>query len=130
MSGARLAEDVLSRGGREGFDIVMFGDEPYGNYNRILLSGVLSGSHDPKDMFANPRGGYEPGGGRVHAGVGGTAIDREAKRVIGAANGNGVIESSDHLVIATGSSPFIPPLEGLYVDDDEDQSATHDPQSA
>src|SRR5215468_11126580 len=130
MSGARLAEDVLLRGGREVFDIVMFGDEPYGNYNRILLSGVLSGSHDPKDIFINPLAWYKTSGVKLHAGVRVTAIDREAKRVIGAANGNGVIESYDHLVIATGSSPFIPPLEGLYVDDDEDQSATRDPQSA
>ena len=32
----------------------MFGDEPYGNYNRILLSGVLAGTHEPEDIFINP----------------------------------------------------------------------------
>ena len=53
MAGARLVEDVLARGGAEKFDFVVFGDEPYGNYNRILLSGVLSGTHDPKDIFIN-----------------------------------------------------------------------------
>ncbi|MGH6629964.1 MAG: NAD(P)/FAD-dependent oxidoreductase, partial [Burkholderiales bacterium] len=41
MAGARLVEDVLARRGGDLFDIVMFGDEPYGNYNRILLSSVL-----------------------------------------------------------------------------------------
>jgi nitrite reductase (NADH) large subunit len=110
MAGARLAEDVMARGGRELFDIVMFGDEPYGNYNRILLSGVLGGSHDPKDIFINPLAWYEANGVKLRAGSRVTAIDREAKRVIGE---NGAIESYDHLVIATGSSPFIPPLEGL-----------------
>ena len=48
----------MARGGRDLFDIVMFGDEPYGNYNRILLSGVLTGSHDPKDIFINPLAWY------------------------------------------------------------------------
>ena len=36
MAGARLVEDVLALG-RDKLEIVMFGDEPYGNYNRILL---------------------------------------------------------------------------------------------
>src|SRR5215831_18869533 len=99
MSGARLAEDVLSCGGRELFDIVMFGDEPYGNYNRILLSGVLSGSHDPKDIFINPLAWYEANGVKLHAGARVAAIDRMAKQVIGV---NGAIESYDHLIIATG----------------------------
>ena len=36
----------------------MFGDEPYGNYNRILLSGVLAGSHDAEDIFINPLDWY------------------------------------------------------------------------
>jgi nitrite reductase (NADH) large subunit len=120
MAGARLAEDVLARGGRDLFDIVMFGDEPYGNYNRILLSGVLSGSHDPKDIFINPLAWYEANGVKLHAGARVAAIDRMAKRVIGA---NGAIESYDQLVIATGSAPFIPPLEGLCSAGDEAQSA-------
>jgi len=127
MAGARLAEDVLARGGREMFDIVMFGDEPYGNYNRILLSGVLSGLSDPKDIFINPLAWYETNGVKLHAGVRVMAIDRAAKQVIGA---RGEIEAYDHLVIATGSSPFIPPLEGLYYGDEEMNSAIRNPQSA
>ena len=43
MAGARAVEEVLARGGADMFDITMFGDEPYGNYNRILLSNILSG---------------------------------------------------------------------------------------
>ncbi|HEX5081631.1 MAG TPA: nitrite reductase large subunit NirB [Blastocatellia bacterium] len=120
MAGARLAEDVLARGGRELFDIVMFGDEPYGNYNRILLSGVLGGSHDPKDIFINPLAWYETNGVKLRAGARVTAIDREARRVV---TENGAIESYDHLVIATGSSPFIPPIEGAYAAGDEARGA-------
>jgi nitrite reductase (NADH) large subunit len=44
MAGARAVEEILARGGGDQFDIVMFGDEVYGNYNRILLSNLLNGS--------------------------------------------------------------------------------------
>ncbi|MDT5222916.1 MAG: nitrite reductase large subunit, partial [Mycobacterium sp.] len=36
MAGARAIEEILARGGAERFEITVFGDEPYGNYNRIL----------------------------------------------------------------------------------------------
>lgn len=118
MAGARLVEDIISRGGAEQFEFVMFGDEPYGNYNRILLSGVLSGSHDPQDIFINPLAWYERNNVRLHAGERVVKIDRAAKTVHGA---NGLAESYDKLAIATGSSPFLPPVEGLYT--------KHNPQS-
>ena len=54
MAGARFVEELLARGGGDRFEIAMFGDEPYGNYNRILLSGVLAGTHEPEDIFINP----------------------------------------------------------------------------
>src|SRR5207244_12205623 len=42
MAGARTVEEIRARGGGEQFAITVFGDEPYGNYNRILLSEVLA----------------------------------------------------------------------------------------
>ena len=54
MAGARVVEEVLARGGDRQFEITMFGEEPYGNYNRILLSDVLNGSHDASEIFLNP----------------------------------------------------------------------------
>ena len=55
MAGARAVEDVLARGGADQFDITMFGDEPYGNYNRILLSNVLSGKQDATEIFLSKK---------------------------------------------------------------------------
>jgi nitrite reductase (NADH) large subunit len=110
MAGARLVEDILSRGGRDKFEFAMFGDEPYGNYNRILLSGVLAGTHEARDIFINSLAWYQQNNIRLHTGARVTSIDRAAKKVIAA---NGIEESYDRLVIATGSSPFIPPVEGL-----------------
>jgi nitrite reductase (NADH) large subunit len=109
MAGARLVEDVLARGGADSFEIVIFGDEPYGNYNRILLSGVLAGTHDLKDIFINPLAWYQENDVKLHAGVRVSAIDRENRLVIGE---NGVTEVYDKLVFATGSSPFIPRMDG------------------
>src|SRR6187397_166390 len=108
MAGARLVEDVLSRDGGALYDIVVFGDEPYGNYNRILLSSVLAGSHDPKDIFINPLAWYQENGVRLHAGVPVTQIDRRERVVYGE---SGATEPYDRLVLATGSVPFVPPMD-------------------
>jgi nitrite reductase (NADH) large subunit len=110
MAGGRLLEDVVARGGRDVFDIEVFGDEPYGNYNRILLSGVLSGTHDPKDIFINPLDWYAENGVTLHAGARVSRIDREAHMVYA---GGDLASRYDALVIATGSSAFVPPIEGL-----------------
>jgi len=53
MAGARAAEEILKRA-PDRFDIAMFGAEPYGNYNRILLSNVLNGSQPATEIFMNP----------------------------------------------------------------------------
>ena len=53
MAGARVVEEILKRA-PDRFDIVMFGAEQYGNYNRILLSNVLNGSQSAAEIFMNP----------------------------------------------------------------------------
>jgi nitrite reductase (NADH) large subunit len=110
MAGARLVEDVLARAGAGRFDVTMFGDEPYGNYNRILLSGVLAGAQEPEDIFLNPLDWYADNGVTLHAGVRVETIDRDQRLVRGS---DGRVSPYDTLVLATGSVPFVPPLEGL-----------------
>src|SRR6187397_3161795 len=83
MAGARAVEEILKRA-RDRFDIVMFGAEPYGNYNRILLSNVLNGSQAATEIFMNPLAWYRENGITLHAGVRATRIDRHRKVVIGA----------------------------------------------
>jgi nitrite reductase (NADH) large subunit len=114
MAGARFIEEVVARQGNEYFDIVVFGDEPYGNYNRILLSGVLAGTHDPQDIFINPLAWYKNNNVTLHSGSPVTRIDTAEKMVYA---DNGVVEHYDKLVIATGSAPFIPPMKNLYKED-------------
>jgi nitrite reductase (NADH) large subunit len=110
MVGARFVEELLARGGSERYEIVMFGDEPTGNYNRILLSGILAGTHAPEDIFINPLGWYVSNDIVLHAGVRVTSVDRESRLVRG---DSGVLEPYDVLVFATGSSPFVPPLRNM-----------------
>jgi nitrite reductase (NADH) large subunit len=111
MASARAVEEVLARGGAEQFDIVMFGDEPYGNYNRILLSNVLSGAQDTSEIYLNTLAWYDLNGIHLHAGHLVTAIDRAARRVHAR---DEIVEAYDKLLIATGSRAFIPPVEGIY----------------
>src|SRR5512138_677541 len=102
MAGARLLEDVIACDPAL-FDITVFGDEPYGNYNRILLSNVLNGTQDAKEIFLNPLAWYEENGITLHAGKRVTRIDRDAKRVFA----DDVAVGYDYLVFATGSRPFV-----------------------
>ena len=111
MAGARAVEEVLLRGGGDQFDIVIFGDEPYGNYNRIPLSDILSGVQDPGEIFINSLDWYRENNIVLHAGAPVVKIDRAAKVVTSEA---GVREAYDKLLIATGSRAFIPPLPGIY----------------
>ena len=112
MAGARFIESVVARGGRQIFDVTVFGDEPHGNYNRILLSGVLAGSHRPDDIFINPLSWYADNRIALHAGARIEAIDTARRQV----SGRGFVEEYDTLVIATGSSGIVPPLDGLRTD--------------
>ena len=113
MAGARLVEDIVARGGRDAFEITMFGEEPYGNYNRILFRASWPARTIRKTSSSTPWPGTRSNAIRLHAGVQVTRIDRARKHVVAAMAGS---EPYDKLVIATGSSPFVPPLDGLVTD--------------
>ena len=113
MAGARAVEEILERGGGAQFRITMFGDEPYGNYNRIMLSHVLAGE-DSEEIYLNPLDWYAENEITLHAGVRVVRVDRFSKKVYG---NDGSIESYDKLIIATGSRTFYPPMDGMWVDD-------------
>ncbi len=113
MAGARALEEILGRGGGDMFDITVFGDEPYGNYNRILLSNVLAGTDDMSEIYLNPVDWYVDHDIDLRVGVRVVRIDRFA-RVVHA--DDGTLMHYDRLVIATGSRSYFPPLEGLWAD--------------
>ena len=110
MAGSRLTAELLARGGLEKYDITIFGDEPGGAYNRILLSDVLNGSKTAESVMTHSLEWYQSRGVTLRAGEKIVAIDRENRFVD---SDQGARTPFDVLVLATGSSPLIPPMDGL-----------------
>ncbi|MFI7600018.1 nitrite reductase large subunit NirB [Actinoplanes sp. NPDC049681] len=109
MAGARTLEEILARDGD--FAITVFGDEPYGNYNRIMLSNVLAGVEDEAGIFLNDLSWYADNGITLHAGTRIARIDRRGKTVYAE---DGTATPYDKLIIATGSRSWVPPITGIH----------------
>ncbi len=108
MAGVRAVEEIL-RLDPDVYDIHMFGSEPHGNYNRILLSPVLSGEKKFEEIVTHPRQWYADNDITLHAGDPVIEIDRQRRRVKAA---SGLEVSYDRLLLATGSRPFVIPVPG------------------
>lgn len=112
MAGMRTVEELLKLA-PDLYDITVFGAEPHGNYNRILLSPVLAGEKTVADIMLNTREWYEENGIELLAGDPVVAIDRP-RRIVRSASGREV--RYDRLLLATGSKPFILPVPGHQLD--------------
>ena len=108
MAGIRTVETLLERA-PDLYDITVFGSEPYGNYNRILLSPVLSGEKSVDDIMLNTEQWYDDNGITLRKGETITMIDRRTCEVVTAEGGR---VPYDRLLIATGSNPIMLPLPG------------------
>ncbi|MDP3589946.1 MAG: FAD-dependent oxidoreductase, partial [Methylobacter sp.] len=110
MAGMRTVEELLTAA-PDKYDITVFGAEPYGNYNRIMLSSVLCGEKTIEDIVINNRQWYIDNGITLHAGEGKAVvfIDRIKKDVYAQ---DGTVASYDRLLIATGSKAVIPEVPG------------------
>ena len=101
MAPGRMLEHLFEAApGR--FDVTIFNAEPRVNYNRLMLSPVLSGEKTYEEIITHGEEWYAEHGVTLHKASPVTEIDRTARRVI---SGNGIVADYDHLVIATGSSP-------------------------
>ena len=90
------------------FDITLFNGEPRGNYNRLMLSPVLSGEKTYEEIITHDDAWYQAQGIATRFGEKVLAID-PARKVVVSAMGE---TPYDKLVIATGSAPFIIPVPG------------------
>ncbi|MEM7652255.1 MAG: nitrite reductase large subunit NirB, partial [Pseudomonadota bacterium] len=107
MASGRFLEHLLELAPEE-YDITLFGAEPRGNYNRIMLSPVLSGETTYEEIVTHDAEWYARHGITCRFGEAVTAIDRQRKVVVTATGET----PYDKLMLATGSTPFVIPVPG------------------
>jgi nitrite reductase (NADH) large subunit len=108
MAGVRTLEELLKLNA-DSYDITVFGAEPHGNYNRIMLSPMLSGETTLDAIMLNTPEWYAGHDITLHTGKTVTRIDRK-RRIVTADDGTHA--EYDRLLLATGSTPFILPVPG------------------
>ncbi|MEO5657266.1 MAG: FAD-dependent oxidoreductase, partial [Nitrospiria bacterium] len=107
MAGVAAVAEIVARPSPP--HVTVFGDEPYVNYNRILLSDVLAVTKSVSDTILNPREWYARHGIDLHTGCRIAALDLARREVV---TGAGERHGYDRLLLATGSRPFLPPMIG------------------
>ncbi|MCP5161473.1 MAG: NAD(P)/FAD-dependent oxidoreductase [Hahellaceae bacterium] len=110
MAGMRTVEELLKIA-PEKYEITVFGNEPYGNYNRIMLSPVLTGEKSVPEIMINDLAWYEANNITLHAGKAKKVVSIDRKKQIVHAE-DGTTAAYDRLLLATGSNPFIIPVPG------------------
>ena len=108
MAGMRTVEELLKLE-PEKYNITVFGDEPYGNYNRIMLSPVLANEKTLEEVMLNDDNWYQENNIRFEKGKKVSEVNRAGKKVIAE---DGTEMPYDKLLIATGSTSFMLPLPG------------------
>ncbi|MDD5395422.1 MAG: nitrite reductase large subunit NirB [Thiothrix sp.] len=108
MAGVRTLEELLKLA-PDAYNITVFGEEPYGNYNRIMLSPVLASEKTIEQIMLNSEQWYIDNGITLHKGKKVGQINRARREVIAS---DGTVAKYDRLIIATGSLSFMLPLPG------------------
>ncbi|MEY4210427.1 MAG: hypothetical protein RLZ92_807 [Pseudomonadota bacterium] len=90
------------------YQIVTFCEEPRPAYDRVHLSEFFTGK-SAQDLSMVAEGFFEQHGITLHLADKVVSIDRQHKQITSAA---GRVIAYDKLVIATGSYPFVPPVQG------------------
>ena len=106
MAGMRTVEELLKLA-PDLYDITVFGAEPLGNYNRIMLSPLLAGEKTLDEIMINTPEWYAEHGITLHAGDPVVDVRRRQKVVVSA---SGLEAPYDRLLLTTGSNPFIIPV--------------------
>ncbi len=109
MVGHRFCERLLEFDGARDYRIVTFCEEPRPAYDRVNLTKYFEHRTAAKLALAAPDW-YEQNGITLFLGDRATEIDRQ-NRVVRSALGQEV--AYDFVVLATGSSPFVPSVPGI-----------------
>lgn len=107
MVGHHCVEQLIERGVLAQYNVHVFSEESLRAYDRVHLSEYFTG-RDAESLALSSVELYQQPGVTLHLGVPVLEIDRERREVITA---DGCFPF-DKLVLATGSYPFVPPIEG------------------
>ncbi len=108
MVAHHLVATLIERGGCDRFEVTVLAEEPRAAYDRVHLSSFFEGKR-AEELCLVPQGSYEQAGVKLLLDDAVAEIDRDARQVKTA---GGKTFEYDHLVLATGSRPFVPPLPG------------------
>lgn len=115
MAGSRLAERI--RGHEpdpERLTVTVVGAEVHHAYNRVLLSAVLAGTMTTDAVRLADADWASRHAIDLRLGTSATAVDRAGRTVC---TSDGARIGYDALVLATGSSAWLPPVDGLLGED-------------
>jgi nitrite reductase (NADH) large subunit len=108
MVGHRLLTTLADLGATAHMDITVLGEETRPAYDRVALSSLFGG-RTPEDLSMVENGFFVDHDITCLLGDGVMEIDRTERTV---RTESGVVVGYDRLVIATGSAPFVPPMDG------------------
>jgi nitrite reductase (NADH) large subunit len=115
MGTCRLLDELVARDAQRLYEITVYGEEPGGAYNRILLGKVLGGDA-PDAIVTKPPEWYDRHGIRLLSRTRVKRLDTLRKNV---ESEDGQSRRYDLAVLATGSQPLVPPLTGMLGEDGE-----------
>ena len=114
MAGMRTVEELIGHA-PDLYDITVFGAEPHGNYNRIMLTPVLYGAKSIDDIMIHDFDWYRKNNITLHCGPDKTVTDIDRERQLVRAR-DGTQARYDKLLIATGSLPMMQAIPGKDVE--------------
>src|SRR5690554_381174 len=109
MVGYKFCEKFVAREESKQFKLMVFGEEPRAAYDRVHLSEYF-GSRDAKALELAPLNWYAENGIDLVINERVTDIHRNRKTITTASDKE---FGYDYLVLATGSAPFVPPIQGI-----------------
>ena len=112
MVGYKFCEKLRAKQNATQIELVVFGEEPRPAYDRVHLSAFFAGK-SAEDLSMAPLEWYAANEITLHLADPVQSIDRELQTV---RSFKGITERYDYLVLATGSSAFVPAVPGVEKD--------------
>lgn len=109
MVGYKFCEKLAAKGGTENYKLIVFGEEPRPAYDRVHLSAFFE-NEDAKALELAPASWYVENNIDLITNERVTDIHKERKTISTAKDRE---FTYDYLVLATGSSAFVPPIKGV-----------------